>query len=104
MLVDDNWDRTTVLQKMFNEAGIPLLTLPVHHPELNPIEMYWGYAKNKVGATYHNVRKFSEVKKLVVQYLNEGAEKCAEKWYWKSINSGTEYWHADVKEGQLAVE
>jgi transposase len=103
-LVNENFDTTTALQKMFDKAGIPLLTLPVHHPELSPIELYWGYAKNKVAATYHNGRKFKEVKKLIHEYLDEGAERCAKKWYWKCINAGTVFWTHDQRMAKGSAE
>jgi transposase len=96
-LLHNNWDTTTKLEEICARHKVELLLLPIMHPELNPIEKAWAYAKNKVAALYKRERKFAEVKEQFVQYLEEGCERYAEKWYWSAINTGILYLKKDIK-------
>jgi transposase len=87
-LLHTNWDTTTKLQEICDRHNVELLLLPILHPELNPIETAWAYAKNKIAALYTRERKFAEVKEQFVHYLEEGCQRHAEKWYWNATNTG----------------
>ncbi len=39
--VDVSIDKTPIVQKIAEQKGHKVLLLPVHHPELNPIETIW---------------------------------------------------------------
>lgn len=60
--VEQNIDKTPIVQKMAVSKGHKVLLLPVHHPELNPIELLWGIVKNECarlerkGVTFKQVR------------------------------------------------
>ena len=43
--VDQHIDKTPLITKLAAEQGHQVLILPVHHPELNPIELVWAIAK-----------------------------------------------------------
>ena len=45
--VEQNIDKMPIVQKMAKSNGHKVLLLPVHHPELNPIELLWGIVKNE---------------------------------------------------------
>ncbi|KAG8909932.1 hypothetical protein FRC01_006638 [Tulasnella sp. 417] len=67
-LQDDFRNEKSLLQKVIEEAGHVCLFLPKFHPELNPIEMYWGWAKR-----YFRERSngdFHTALKLVHEALN----------------------------------
>jgi hypothetical protein len=68
MLVDDNW---AVLQKIFDEAGIPLLAFPVYHAALNPIVMYKGLYEEQGGRHLPQRSQIRRGKQLEVPYVNE---------------------------------
>ncbi len=70
--VEQNIDKTPIVQKMAKSNGHKVLLLPVHHPELNPIELLWGIVKNECarllreGVTFKPVRM---EKMLLITYL-----------------------------------
>ena len=47
---------------MAEKRGHKVLILPVHHPELNPIELVWAIVKNECGRLLRNGIKFMEVR------------------------------------------
>ena len=60
--VDSSIDKTPIVQKIAEKDGHKLLLLPVHHPELNPIEVIWGIVKNECGRLLRNGITFKQVK------------------------------------------
>ena len=53
---------------MIEAAGHICLFLPKFHPELNPIEMYWGWAKRYFRARCNG--QFAAAKKLLIESLD----------------------------------
>ena len=54
-------DRTPLVQKEAQKYGHQLLILPVHHPELNPIELIWALVKNKCTKKLRNGMSFKDI-------------------------------------------
>ncbi len=65
-VVESHIDNTPIVQKIAENAGHQFLLLPVHHPELNPIEQVWGIVKNECGRLLRNGTKFIEVRDHLV--------------------------------------
>ena len=69
----DFMEQKSMLQEMIEDAGHAFLTLPKFHPELNWIEMVWGYVKAYVR------RNMSELQhptvKDCIRYIKEGFER-----------------------------
>jgi len=75
------------VQQLLDAQGrdLRLLILPVHHPELNPIECMWARLKNNVTFTQTEVERLcmEEVERVtaedwagVMRGIKDGAEKC----------------------------
>jgi hypothetical protein len=64
----DFYEQKSAIETLIEGRGHKCLFLPKFHCELNPIEMYWGYAK----ARYRQVKKtsFDHAKKEVVKALD----------------------------------
>lgn len=58
--VDCHRDKTPRIQGIAEEHGHQVLFLPVHHPELNPIEFVWAVAKNQCAKEYSNATSFQD--------------------------------------------
>ncbi|RDX46401.1 hypothetical protein OH76DRAFT_1457190 [Lentinus brumalis] len=67
-LEDDFQNETSLLQQIIEEAGDVCHFLPKFHPELNPIEYYWGWAKNYFRE--RSTGNFAKAKALVMESLN----------------------------------
>lgn len=60
-VIEQNIDKTPLVQKEAQKRGHQLLILPVHHPELNPIELIWALVKNNCGKKLRNGMSFKDV-------------------------------------------
>ncbi|KIJ50195.1 hypothetical protein M422DRAFT_246031 [Sphaerobolus stellatus SS14] len=70
------------IQRYIEKHGHICLFLPKFHPELDPIEMYWGWTKHQ----YRTVsdQKFSTAKALIPQILNSVDVKLIRKFFRKT--------------------
>jgi len=57
--------------------------LPVHHPELNPIEIIWAVVKNECGRLLKKGTKFSEVKARLEENFAKVKESTCKGTYQK---------------------
>ena len=60
--IEQKIDKTPIVQKMAESNGHKVLLLPVHHPELNPIEIDWGIVKNECARLYRSGVTFKQVR------------------------------------------
>lgn len=60
-------DTTPVITAMAAAQGHHVLFLPVHHPELNPIELVWGTVKNHCAHECVNTTNFLEQRQCLEQ-------------------------------------
>ncbi len=70
--------------------------LPVHHPELNPIELVWGIVKNEFGCLLRNGTKFIEVRDHLVKAFDKITPTTCLNLYEKIRKKEYEYWIADI--------
>ncbi len=95
--VDVSIDKTPIVQKIAEQKGHKVLLLPVHHPELNPIETIWAIVKNECGKLLRQGIKFKEVRQhLEIAFSNITSETC-QGLYNKIQEKEDEYWLADVE-------
>ncbi|KZS92070.1 hypothetical protein SISNIDRAFT_442933 [Sistotremastrum niveocremeum HHB9708] len=66
---DDFKNEKSLLEKEITAAGHHCLFLPKFHPELNPIEMYWGWVKRYFRQRRAN-GNFQRAKKLILEALD----------------------------------
>jgi transposase len=95
--VDRHRDKTPKIQTLAENQGHQVLFLPVHHPELNPIELVWATAKNYCAAVFSNDIGFSEQRQHLQEALNTHITPayCAEV-YEHVRQQEDEYWEADL--------
>jgi transposase len=95
--VDRYRDKKPMVEILAEEQGHKLLFLPVHHPELNPIELVWATVKHYCGTIFSNSTSFKEQR----QHLEESfgrditPEYCA-KVYDHVQHIEERYWHTDL--------
>lgn len=84
---DDFANQISVLETVIREAGHECIFLPKFHCELNPIEMYWGWAKYR----YRQVDKntFQQAKDAAIQALDSCPAEVIRRfinrsWRWMS--------------------
>jgi transposase len=95
--VDRYRDKKPMVEILAEEQGHKLLFLPVHHPELNPIELVWATVKHYCGTIFSNSTSFKEQR----QHLEESfgrditPEYCA-KVYAHVQDIEERYWNTDL--------
>jgi len=100
-VVESHIDETPIVQKIAENAGYKFLLLPVHHPELNPIELVWGIVKNECGRLLRNGTKFVEVRDHLVKAFDRITPTICSKLYEKIRKKEDEYWVADIAIDEL---
>ncbi|NJO16283.1 MAG: hypothetical protein HC877_11180 [Thioploca sp.] len=93
--VEVSIDKTPLVQKIAEQQGHKVLLLPVHHPELNPIETIWAIVKNECGKLLRQGIQFKEVcKHLEIAFSHITSETC-QGLYDKLQIKEDEYWLTD---------
>lgn len=95
--VDHHRDKKPMVELFAEEQGHKLVFLPVHHPELNPIELIWATVKNYCGGVFSNSTSFKDQR----QHLEESfrnditPEHCLNVY--KHVQAIEEkYWQTDL--------
>jgi len=90
-------DKKPMVEILAEAQGHKVLFLPVHHPELNPIELVWATVKHYCGTVFSNSTSFKEQR----QHLEESftrditPEYCA-KVYEHGQHIEERYWTTDL--------
>jgi transposase len=90
-------DKKPMVEILAEAQGHKVLFLPVHHPELNPIELVWATVKHYCGTIFSNSTSFKEQR----QHLEESFERditpeyCA-KVYEHVQHIEERYWTTDL--------
>lgn len=95
--VNKNHDKTPLVQKMAEAQGHKVLLLPVHHPELNPIELIWAIVKNECGRLLRQGVKFPEVREHLENAFHQITASTCDKLYQKVQRQEEEYWMTDME-------
>ena len=91
-----HFDKTPIVEKMAIAQGHRVLVLPVHHPELNPIELVWAIIKNECGRLLRQGVKFNEVRDRLEQAFEKVTATTCGKLYDNILQQEQVYWDADV--------
>jgi transposase len=95
--VDRYRDKKPMVEVFAEAQGHKVLFLPVHHPELNPIELLWGRVKNYCGVIFSNSTSFKEQR----QHLEESFKKDITPEYCTNVYEHVQkieekYWRTDL--------
>ena len=96
-LMEANIDRTPLVSKEAQKHGHEVLFLPVHHPELNPIELVWAIIKNDCAKKLRTGVSFAEVRKHLEYALAELSEETCKKLNEHVKKKEHEYWDMDIE-------
>jgi len=90
-------DKTTTIEILAKSNGHKLLFLPIHHPELNPIELVWATAKNYCAKMYSNTTTFKEQRYNLEKSLhNDITQEYCIKAYQHVHKNEINYWETDL--------
>ena len=95
--VDYHRDKKPMVELFAEEQGHKLLFLPVHHPELNPIELIWATVKNYCGGAFTNSTSFKDQR----QHLEESFKKDITSEHCQNVYKHVQaieekYWQTDL--------
>lgn len=95
--VDRYRDKKPMVEILAEEQGHKVLFLPVHHPELNPIELVWATVKNYCGTVFSNSTSFKEQRQHLEESINKDItlEYCT-KVYEHVRKIEEKYWTTDL--------
>lgn len=94
-------DPTPFVTKEALAKGHKVLVLPVHHPELNPIELVWAFVKNLCAKKFQTGLGFQEVRKHLHEAFTDVAPELCQKFYTHVKKIEEEYWQRDVELEEL---
>lgn len=94
-------DRTPVVQKDARQKGHQLLILPVHHPELNPIELVWAVVKNQCAKKLRNGLSFKEVLANLQDAFDNFPEQTCQSIYEHVREIEGKFWEVDLELDQI---
>ena len=95
--VESKRDKKTMAEIFAENAGHRVLFLPVHHPELNPIELVWNTAKEYCARQFSNETSFQDQRIYLEQAFKKeiNSEYCAKAF--RHVQKIEEkYWEADL--------
>ena len=95
--LEQNIDRTPLVQKEANKNGHQVLILPVHHPELNPIELIWALVKNKCAKKLRNGMSFKDVLANLKEEFKKITKENCQNVYNHVKKKENEFWEIDLK-------
>jgi transposase len=90
-------DKKPMVEVVAEEQGHKVLFLPVHHPELNPIELIWARVKNYCGAVFSNSTSFKEQRQhLEASFQKDITPAYCTKVYEHVQKIEEKYWQTDL--------
>src|SRR6266849_4223733 len=95
--VERDREKKPMVEVVAEEQGHTVLFLPVHHPELNPIELIWARVKNDCGAVFSNSTSVKEQR----QHLEASLKKDITPAYGTKVYEHVQkieekYWQTDL--------
>jgi hypothetical protein len=103
--VDRHRDKEPLIQGIAREHGHQVLFLPVHHPELNPIEFVWAAVKDQCAQQYSNATSFQDQR----THLEQGFTAVITPEYCTNVYAHVRtieesYWETDLLRDDEDVE
>lgn len=95
--VENKIDKTPLIEKLAKKQGHKVLFLPVHHPELNPIETVWAVVKNECGRLLRSGIKFKEVRIHLEKAFTKISAQTCQKLFDRIKQKENEYWKLDME-------
>lgn len=95
--MEQQLDRTPFVQKVAQQHGHQLLFLPVHHPELNPIELLWALVKNDCAKKLRNGVSFKEVLNNLHEAFERISQETCQNLYAHIRKQEQEFWKIDLE-------
>ena len=95
--VENNIDKTPLIEKIAGQQGHKVLFLPVHHPELNPIETIWAIVKNECGRLLRSGIEFKEVRLHLEKAFTKISAYTCHKLFEIVRQKEDEYWKLDME-------
>lgn len=99
--VNASVEKTPVVQKIAEQKGHKVLLLPVHHPELNPIETIWAIVKNECGKLLRQGIRFKEVRMHSEKAFDRITSETCKGLYDKIQKREEEYRIADIESDSM---
>jgi transposase len=96
-MIDKHIDHTPLVVKEARTCGHDVRFLPVHHPELSPIELVWARGKNTCAKQLRSGVSFQEVRKNLEDAFAELTEETCLKLYEHVKRKEDEYWDLDLE-------
>lgn len=93
--VEKHIDKTPFITQLATEHGHHVLLLPVHHPELNPIELVWAIVKNECARLLRTGMPFREVRQQLEAALAKISATTCHKLYETVQQTEALYWKLD---------
>jgi len=95
--VDRYRDKKPMVEIVAEEKGHKVLFLPVHHPELHPLELVWATVKNYCGAVFSNSTSFTEQRQhLEASFKKDITPEYCTKVYEHVQKIEEKYWNTDL--------
>jgi hypothetical protein len=95
--VEDKRDKKTMVEMFAEQKGHRVLFLPVHHPELNPIELVWNTVKGACARQFSHQTSFQDQRIRLEEALSNkiDATYCSEAFrHVKQFED--KYWETDL--------
>jgi len=95
--VDRYRDKKPMVEIVAEEKGHKVLFLPVHHPELHPLELVWATGKNSCGAVFSHSTSFTEQRQhLEASFKKDITPEYCTKVYEHVQKIEEKYWNTDL--------
>lgn len=102
--LQEHIDKTPLITKLAVEQGHRVLVLPVHHPELNPIELVWAIVKNECARLLRTGTQFKEVRQHLETAFARLSPATCHKLYETVRQTEATYWKLDEELDERMVE
>jgi transposase len=99
--LEQNIDRTPIVQKDAQQKGHQLLLLPVHHPELNAIELVWAIVKNDCAKKLRNGMSFKDVLQHLQKAFDDFPKQMCQSLCEHVKEIEKEFWEVDLELDQM---
>lgn len=100
----EHLDRTPKWVKAASKYAHNVLFLPVHHPELNPIELAWGVVKNDCAKHFQKTRDWHDVRQYLETALNEISSETCEGMYQHVRRREDFFWQIDLELEEISED
>jgi transposase len=97
-------DKTPLITKLAAKHGHQGLILPVHHPELNPIELVWAIVKNECARLLRTGTQFKAVRQHLEAAFTKLSSDTCRKLYETVRQTEATYWKLDEELDEKMIE